>query len=84
MNTLAKETNCSKLIAFLLLNRYFLEQRVTIFFLFLMLLGSFIITVAALEVPLLDPMVGREAVDDLLESGEDDDEGDEHGAHDAV
>ena len=83
MNTLAKETNCSKLIAFLLINRYFLEQRVTVFFLFL-ILGSSIITVAALEVPLLDPVVGREAVDNLLESREDDDEGDEHGAHDAV
>ena len=83
MNTLAKETNCSKLIAFLLLNCYFLEQRVTIFFLFF-ILGSSIITVAALEVPLLDPVIGREAVDDLLESREDDDEGDEHGAHDAV
>ena len=42
------------------------------------------VAVAALQVLPLDPMVGGEAVYDLLDAGEDDDEGDEHGARDTV
>ena len=60
-----------------------MEESITIRFLIL-ILRFLIFAVTAFQVPLLDPVVGGEVVDDLLDSGENDDKGDEHGANDAV